>query len=100
MILECAQSSGLKNADATIYTGPCVLMGFKILADNTNAATVVFYDNTSAAGTVIGKGQVDATLVESTSDGIPAGGVICNNGIYADMTGTGAEYIVYFRPGN
>lgn len=91
-----ANSSGLKVADAVICVRPCKLKSIQLLADGTNAATVVLYDNASAAsGTVIAKVIVDATSTYEwfTSDA----GIVCNNGIYADVTGTGAEYIVHFE---
>jgi len=92
-------SSGLKTADAAIFAGECVFCGGKVIADGTNAAEVVLYDNASAAsGTVIGKAQVRAAdAPETDSIEVPPDGVHCVNGIYADVTGTNAEYYVYYR---
>lgn len=93
-----ANTSGLKSADAVIMAMPGRLLGCIVLADGTNAATVTLYDHASAAsGTVLAKYVVDATLV-AESPALPPDGIICNNGIYADVTGTGAEFIVYYSP--
>lgn len=99
MSMNPSTSSGLKSADGIILAMPGRLMGLQVNADGTNQATVVLYDNASAAsGTVLAKVIVDATL---TSEELVVGeaGVVVNNGIYADVTGTGAEFIVYFTPG-
>ena len=96
--LQPATSSSLLSADAAVYARPCRLMGLQVLADGTNAATVQLHDNASAAsGTTVAKVVVDATLTTDYAT-IPPGGVVCNNGIYANVTGTGAEFIVYFIP--
>lgn len=92
-----SDSSGLKTADAVIADSPARLHGVKLLADGTNAATLTIYDNASAAsGKVLAKISVKAGDVTETAHGnIPEGGVHALNGIYADVSGTGAEYIVY-----
>lgn len=95
-----ATSSGLKSADTAILVGPGKLRGLQVLADGTNAATVVIYDNPSAAsGTILAKVTVDATLTEASAGGIPSEGVWALTGLYADVTGTGAEFIVYYDKG-
>lgn len=94
-----ATSSGLKSADAEILVGPGKLRGVQLLGDGTNAASVIIYDNKSAAsGTVLAKISLDAGLTEA-SPLIPDAGIWAQNGLYADVTGTGAEYIVYFDKG-
>lgn len=99
-LTESATSSGLQNADAAIAARPARLLGLQVVGDGTNAATVVVYDNASAAsGTVLAKVVVDAGLVEA-HPALPIGGVCANKGIYVDVTGTGAEYIVYYCLGN
>lgn len=89
-------SSGLKNADAAITTRPSRVKCLTVLTDGTNAATVVLYDNASAAsGTVLAKAicaGADRTMFISMDDN----GCEASNGIYADVTGTGAEYIVHY----
>lgn len=88
-------SSGLKTADAVIAAGKNRINAITLLGDGTNAASVILYDNaTAASGTVLAKvtqlatGRLTHIIFENP--------VIADNGIYADVTGTGAEYIVYF----
>lgn len=92
-------SSGLKSADAVISAATSTLRGLTVIADGTNEATVILYDNASAAsGTVLDKVIVDAGL---THVYVPYhGGVVALNGIYADVTGTGAAYIVHYSRGD
>lgn len=89
-------TSDLKTTDAAIMLLPGRLMGVTLLGDGTNAASLVIYDSPSAAtGKVLAKINLDAGLVCQDLN-IPNHGIIANQGLYADVTGTGAEYIVYF----
>jgi hypothetical protein len=91
-------TSGLKSADVAIMTKPGKIKSVILLADGTNAATLILYDNASAAsGTVLVKIAVDAGLVYESFNSDH--GIVCNNGIYADVTGTGAEFIVHYELG-
>lgn len=90
-----AISSGLRTADAAIYVGRGTLNGLVVNTDGTNAATVTLYDNaTTNSGTVLA--QVIVAGADRTRDVIFNLATRCLNGIYADVTGTGAAYIVYF----
>jgi hypothetical protein len=93
-----ATTSGLKSADAAILSMPGRLMGLTVLTDGTNDATVVLYDNTAASGTELAKLIVKGADL-SKELVIAEEGVVCNRGIYADVTGTGAAYIVHFTVG-
>ena len=56
-------------------------------------------ENASAAsGTVLAKLTVDAGLTQAEPLILPHG-LIANNGIYCDVTGTGAEYIIGYALG-
>lgn len=92
--MASSRSSGLQTTDQLIYTGKNRINAITIIADGTNAATVVVYDNTAASGTVVAKGFVKAT--NDMNHIIFENPVVCENGIYADVTGTGAGYIVYY----
>ncbi len=87
-------SSGLQTADAQIYTGRGTVQALTVITDGTNAATVTLYDNTTASGTVL------AQMIVAGADrtGFQSWNFHCRclNGIYADVTGTGASYIVHF----
>lgn len=94
-----ATSSGLKSADAAILAMPGRLMGIHLVADGTNAAALVVYDNASAAsGLALAKLSIAATGTFQSIN-LPEEGIVCNNGIYADVSGTGAAYIVHYIPG-
>lgn len=86
-------SSGLLDADTQIYTGRGTLNGVLLTGDGTNDASVIIYDNTSAAGTELFKASVPSSNISQYFD---LGKVRCENGIYADVSGTNAEFIVYY----
>jgi len=88
-------TSGLKSADAVIAIGRNRINAVTLIADGTNAANVVVYDNAStASGVVLAK--VTAVAGQGTVHVIFENPVTASNGIYADVTGTGAGYIVYY----
>lgn len=90
-----ATSSGLKTADGVIASKSCVLHSLQVIADGTNAATAILYDNASAAsGTVVAKIIVDATA--TYEDFSALGGIECSNGLFLDIGGIGAECIVHY----
>ncbi len=87
-------SSGVLNADTLIFTGRNRVNAITVLTDGTNAATLDLYDNTTASGTIRVKGKcVGANLINHIIFENP---VLFQDGIYADVTGTGATFIVYF----
>lgn len=90
------KSSGLLTSDTLLHTGKAILAGVQILTDGVNDATVIIYDNTSAAGNEVFK-QVVTGTDDSIPYTLPDGGVRCDNGIYIDVAGTGAAFIVYYR---
>lgn len=93
--MASSRSSGLKTADAVIAEGRNRINAITLLADGTNAASVILYDNaSSASGTVLGKAKIAATGV--ITHVIFENPVVAENGVFADVAGTGAEYIVYF----
>lgn len=95
-VVRPATSSGRKTADSVICSRPALLKSLILEGDGTNACSVVLYDNASAAsGTVLAKLLIQASGPQVVSFD-SAGGIEANNGIYADVTGTGAAYIVHF----
>lgn len=87
-------SSGVLNADTLIFTGKNRVNAVTVITDGTNAATVELYDNTTASGTkkIVGK-CVGASLVQHYIFENP---VVFDTGIYADVTGTGASFIIFY----
>ena len=93
--MASSRSSGLKTADAVIQTGRNRINAVTLLGDGTNAASLILYDNASAAsGTVLAK--VTALAATRLTHILFENPVIAEDGIYADVSGTGAEYIVYY----
>lgn len=93
--MASSRSSGLKTADAVISATRNRINAITLLGDGTNAASLIIYDNASAAsGLVLAKVTQLATarLTHILFDNP----VFAENGLYADVTGTGAEYIVYY----
>lgn len=93
--MASSRSSGLKSASAVIQTGRNRINAITLIADGTNAANVIIYDNaTTNSGLVLGK--VSALAGQGTVHVIFENPVVAENGLYAALTGTGANYIVYF----
>lgn len=92
---DYCRTSGEKTADAAISAGPCILKSITVITDGSNNAKVILYDNASAAsGTVLD----EITVVANTHNKQHSFSSICVNGIYADVSGTGASYIVEYIP--
>ena len=87
-------SSDLKVASALIATGRNRINAITFLGDGTNASTLIVYDNTSATGKVVAKVVNKAT--DQQNHVIFTFPVYCENGIYAALSGTGGNYILYF----
>lgn len=91
-----AKSSGLQTSDGVIAARTSVLHSVVLIGDGTNACNVVIYDNaTTNSGTVLAKVSLPASagtfeLFHSSF------GVEALNGIYADVSGTGAAYVVHY----
>lgn len=99
MAAQRVQSSGLKTSDAAISAIGGYLHGVYVISDATNVASVVIYDNASgASGTVLAKLSIPATTTapQFITFNTP---ITANAGIYADVSGTGANYIVYYSQG-
>ena len=90
-----AKSSGEQTADAAIMAAPGYITAVYIITDGSTNAKVILYDNASAAsGTVM----LEMTVVASDNYGgrswvFPAEFF---NGIYVDVSGSGASYIVEY----
>lgn len=93
-----AISSGRNTADAAIKASAGKVWGVTLEAAAADSY-VILYDNASAAsGTVLAKVMIDVSLEGSTSTKhISLPGVPASNGIYADVNGTSAAYIVYYE---
>jgi len=87
------EGSGKKTSSALIYTGECILKGAFLYTDGTNDASLIIYDGTTATGKILrevhakgadGKGPFGDTAIF----------VRAKTGVYGELTGTNAYFIV------
>ena len=93
---SATQSSGLLTADALVEANPCLLHTVTLVPAAADS-TLTIYDNNAAAaaGTVLAKIFVLATTASQTIHfTIP---VRANKGLYADVAGAAAGYIIHFE---
>ena len=89
-----AVSTGEITADTHIMTGKGFLSAVLVITDGTNAATCIIYDNTAASGKKLWEGVVaGATQYGGRNWTVP---VHFENGLYVDLTGTGASTIIEY----
>lgn len=87
------RGSGLLTVDTLIYTGFGIMTGIIVFTNGSSDAIATVYDNTSASGKVLYK------VIVNKSDrigGITSIPVNFENGVYIEISGTGAEAIVYY----
>jgi len=89
-------TAAVKNtaANVLVLTGGGVFYG-AVLAAGADAATLIVYDNTSAAGTVICKLSAVATGGASFT---PAVRMPVSTGLYAAVTGTTPNATIVYAP--
>ncbi len=85
--------------NAVAHGAPVIFGGVVIGTNGVNNVTVDLYDNASAAS---GK-RIIPQFVQVAANARYGGtiedeGVVCNNGIYAAIAGTGAEVCVRYKP--
>ena len=78
-------------ASALVHTGHITISKL-VVTSGSDAATVDFYDNTSAAGTKVASLKVAA----ASTDEIDFSDLVCVNGLYANIVaGTTPAYFIY-----
>tara|TARA_R110002126_G_scaffold134222_1_gene278365 strand:- start:460 stop:753 length:294 start_codon:yes stop_codon:yes gene_type:complete len=91
-------SSGLKTADAVVSDRRSILAGVNIVTGGTNDATIIIYDNASAASGVVLFKMVLTGALDGQYYELPEGGVRAKDGLYVDITSTaGGAYIVHYK---
>jgi len=95
--MVACRSSGFLTSDTLIRSGQCKLVSVhavNVSANSSgtgagNAVTLNLYDNTAASGTIVAKihlsGTNDGTNFFGTTFEMDLHGVICQNGLYADI---------------
>ena len=95
---EEANSSGLKTSSGIITTDAAKLTGALIITDGTHDGTLIVYSTLSDAGQVLFKGTVKgAAMFGGATWEIPIVDSNGAGGLYATISGTGANYIIYFK---
>ena len=84
------------DADVQVKTGQGKLWGFMIVGGS-GAATIDFYDNTSASGDPIMSGSAAINSVEGPCYFFDVDGIPFETGLYADIAGTGAVVYAWFK---
>ena len=93
-------SSGVLTADAAAMAVPGYFFGVLLRTDGTNEATIELHDNaTTAAGTVLAAFGVPGADLARLFEAPCNTPIWCRNGIWGNVTGTGAKYYVYYLPG-
>jgi hypothetical protein len=89
-----AIASGRKTASAAIVVGKAYLTAVSVETDGTNAATIIVYDNASAAsGTILFKIIVPGA--NSNANVVFTYPILANAGLYLSIAGTGAAANIY-----
>ena len=90
-----ATSSDRKTADAVISDRNALVHAIILEGDGTNAASLIIYDNaTTNSGVVLAKVLLKAGDVYASF--VPDFAIEGRAGLYADVAGTGAAYIVHY----
>ncbi|HSW65044.1 MAG TPA: hypothetical protein VLH56_17295 [Dissulfurispiraceae bacterium] len=87
-------SSGMTTTDRLIAMGACEYYGMAIIS-GASTASVVIYDAITISGTSIDRGF--CPTAQGNCKWMLPYGVQVFNGIYADVTGTGANYTVFYN---
>lgn len=89
-----ATSSGEQTSDAAILSGVGAVTAVHLITDGSNAATITIHDGTSNSDTKIGEFKCDGA--DYYCGWLWTYPVMVSTGIYCDVTGTGASYIVEY----
>ena len=89
------KSSGEITSSSAAASVPAKLGGLLILTDGTNDATVILYDAASATGTKLWEAKVPAS--DEYGGCMFPEPIEAMIGIWAELSGTGASCIVYYR---
>jgi hypothetical protein len=87
-------NTGVLSASSLTYTGRNRINAVSLFGNGTNTATLDIYDNTTATGKVAVRVQVRTSDYQNHV--IFTQPVLMENGIYNNLVGTGATYIVYY----
>ena len=89
-----SETSGEKTADVAVTSSTAYITAVQVITDGTNDAKLIVYDNTAASGTVVT--EISVVGADNYGGRVWVRPVKCSNGIYGDITGTGASFIIEF----
>lgn len=90
------QSSGLKSADAVINARPCYITAVTLIPAAADCSVILYDDAAGANGTVLAKVSLFTALAQGSQTVTFNQPIQALKGIYADVSGSGANYIVHF----
>jgi len=88
-------SSGYTTSDRLISSKPCYYYGCVLLSSASTVSITIYDSTTVETGKEIYKASVG--LIEITRLHSAANPIECFTGIYCDVTGTGAGFIIYYK---
>lgn len=92
-------SSGLQTADAVILATGGFVHAVTLIPAAADCSVVIYDNASSASGTVVAKVTLFTALAQGSTTITFQKPVCANAGIYADVAGTGANYIVHYSVG-
>ena len=95
-IRQCV-SSGLKTETTQITTNEAWVVGFCIKTDGSNDATLTVYNGTSADNDQAVTPAFKVTSTDNYGGMTLPKPVWCQNGIYAVLSGTNAQFTLYYH---
>lgn len=93
---EAIISSGLTTSDRSITSRPGYFYGCILISSESTASVIIYDGTTIVTGKEIFKAEVG--LTNKCPPPFPPAPIEYFTGIYADVTGTGSNYIIYFKP--
>jgi len=99
LALEPSIGSGELTSDQIVYTVPtrgakCYITGAQVITNGTNDARIIVYDGLDNSGDVIT--EITAAGTDHYGGRVWTYPRLCTTGIYVDVNGTGASYIIEY----
>jgi len=93
-LASTAITTGEQTADGAMFSGSANITAIQVITDGTNDGKVVVYDNTAGSGKVVFECTVTGASHYGGRVFVPP--IEVYTGIYADISGTGASYIIEY----
>jgi hypothetical protein len=93
-MVTTSKTIGRCTNDCLIGTGKCLVSNVLIETNGTDDITLILYDNTTSGGKIVFKAIVPGE--QGTKIFSFVNPISCSIGCYADKSGSGAAFLVYF----